>query len=169
MAGLSRWCLEGGGLNSPLGGLSPQTPLYLPLPVMGNGNTGSLSMNEGVASSNAHPTDEWNDVRIKKRKKVSKDSKSSDRSALEAGTAKKSKVDTGLFLYLKGKDFDLAKEVSRQPVEFSRKLTSIAGAVCEVKILKDSFAFSTHVIWCQIFQSHVFHSRVLRAPSIHFP
>jgi len=45
-------------------------------------------------------------------------------------------------VYLKGKDFDLAKDVTRQPVEFGRKLTTIAGAVREVKIQKDSIRIS---------------------------
>jgi len=99
-------------------------------------------MNEGVASANAHPSEEWKHVRVNKRKKVSKDSKSSDKSASAVGTAKKTKVDTGLFVYLKGQDFDLAKEVTRQPVEFGRKLTTIAGAVRKVKILKDSIRIS---------------------------
>jgi len=49
-----------------------------------------------------------------------------------------------MFLYLKGQDFDLAKEVHSQPVEFGRKLTTIAGAASEVKILKDS----VHVSCC---------------------
>jgi len=105
-------------------------------------NTGGVSMNEGVASGNAHTSDEWKEVRLNKRKKVSKDSKSSDKSASAVGTAKKTKVDTGLFLYLKGQDFDLAKEVIRQPVEYGRKLASLAGPVREVKILKDSIRIS---------------------------
>jgi len=79
----------------------------------GTGNTSNVSANEGVAVS-------------------------------PAGTAKKSNVHrpTGLFVYLKGQDFDLAKEVSRQPVEFGRKLTTIAGAVWKVNILKDSIRIS---------------------------
>jgi len=109
----------------------------------GAGNTGSVSLNEGVASGNAHPSEERQDVEVNKNKrKASKDSKSSDASAV--GTAKKTKVDrpTGLFVYLKGQDFDLPKEVTRQPVEFGRKLVSLAGSVREVKILKDSIRIS---------------------------
>jgi len=41
-------------------------------------------------------------------------------------------------VYLKGQDVDIAKEASRHPLEFSRRLASIAGAVGDVKLLKDS-------------------------------
>jgi len=118
----------------------------------GAGNAGRVSMSEGegVASGNAHPSDghgEWTDAKTKKRKNVSNGSKSSDRSASGLGTsAKKSRVDTGLFLYLKGQEFDVTKEVTRQPVEFARKLTAIAGAVREVKILKDSVRITCHTL-----------------------
>jgi len=95
-----------------------------------------------VASGNAHLSDDWKEVGVNKRKKLSKDSKSSDKSASAVGTAKKTKVDTGLFVCLKGQDFDLAKEVTRQPVQSGRKLTTIAGAVREVRILKDSIRIS---------------------------
>jgi len=38
----------------------------------------------------------------------------------------------------KGVDLDTVKKATRQPLEFSRKLTSTAGDVGEVKLLRDS-------------------------------
>jgi len=34
----------------------------------GAGKTGSVSMNEGVASGNAHPNDDWKEVTVNKSK-----------------------------------------------------------------------------------------------------
>jgi len=74
----------------------------------------------------------------RKRKK----SKSSETSTSASGTgssnAKKGRVNSGLLVYLKGVDFDITREASRNPLEFSRKLGSIVGAVGEVRLLKDS-------------------------------
>ena len=75
----------------------------------------------------------------RKRKK----SKSSNVSSSGSGTAKskKGRIDSDLFIYLKGEDFDIAKEASSNPLDFSRKLVSIAGAVSEVKLMKGSVAY----------------------------
>ena len=86
---------------------------------------------------NTHSADdhgEWTTVTRNKRKN---DSKSSDASAPGTSTAKKGRIDSGLIVYLKGQDFDIVKEASKHPLEFSRKLSSIAGAVGEVKLIKD--------------------------------
>ena len=110
----------------------------------GEGNTGSVRI-ESVVPGNTHSTgdhSQWNTVTRNdlKRKKGSDSngSKLSDASATGIGTVKKGRVDSGLIVYLKGQDFDIAKKASRHPLEFSRRLSSIAGAVSEVKLLKDS-------------------------------
>jgi len=102
-----------------------------------SGNTGN-GIDESSMSGNMNSTDvdvEWNIVTTRKRKK----SKSSEVSPSGAGTDKsnkKGRIDSDLFVYLKGADFDIAKEASGNPLDFSRKLASIAGAVGEVKLLK---------------------------------
>ena len=107
----------------------------------GEGNTGSVSI-ESVVPGSTHSTDDhgkWTTAtRKRKKSSASNGSKSSDASASGIGTVKKGRVDSGLTVYLKGQDFDIAKEAIRNPLEFTRKLTSIAGAVSEVKLLKDS-------------------------------
>jgi len=103
----------------------------------GEGNTGSVSV-QGVASGNAHPgtsDGEW----CKVKRKRSAGSKASDSSVTGKGNhVKKGRIDTGLFVYLKGSDFDIGKEASRQPLDFCRKLSSLVGAVTEVKVIRDS-------------------------------
>jgi len=101
-----------------------------------SGNTGN-GIDESSMSGNMDSTDvEGNTVSNRKRKK----SKSSEVSPSGAGTSKskKGRIDSDLFVYLKGADFDIAKEASGNPLDFSRKLASIAGAVGEVKLLKGS-------------------------------
>ena len=100
----------------------------------GEGNTGSVST-ESVVLGNTHSTDDhgqWTTVTPNKRKKGSNGSKASDKSDSGIGTVKKDRVDCGLIVYLKGQDFDIAKEASRHTLEFRRRLASIAGAVGEV-------------------------------------
>jgi len=100
-----------------------------------SGNTGN-GIDGSSVSGNMDSTDvEWNTVSNRKRTK----SKSSEVSPSGAGTVKsnkKGRIDSDLFVYLKGADFDIAKEASGNPLDFSRKLAGIAGAVGEVKLLK---------------------------------
>jgi len=104
----------------------------------GEGNTGSVGVGS-VVTGNTHSTDDhgkWTTVtRKRKKSSASNGSKSSDASASGIGTVKKVRVDSGLIVYLKGQDFDSA---NRNPLEFSRRLSSIVGAVGEIKLLKDS-------------------------------
>jgi len=60
------------------------------------------------------------------------------RKSNELGTTKKSKVENNLVIYMKGVQFDFAKEASKRPIEFGRKLSSIVGKVGEVRSVKDS-------------------------------
>ena len=109
----------------------------------GEGNTGSVSIDsESVVPGNTNSSDDdgqWNRI-TRERKKSKSNEASTSASGTGSSNAKKGRVDSGLLVYLKGVDFDIAKEASRnpQPLEFSCKLTSIAGAVGEVKLLKDS-------------------------------
>jgi len=85
----------------------------------GEDNTGSVST-ESVVPGNTHSADdhgEWTTVTRNKRKN---DSKSSDTSAPTTGTAKKGRMDSGLIVYLEKQDFDIVKEASKHPLEFSR-------------------------------------------------
>jgi len=52
-------------------------------------------------------------------------------------TTNKSKVENNLVIYMKGVQFDLAKEASKRPIEFSRRLSSIVGKVGEVRLVID--------------------------------
>jgi len=100
----------------------------------GEGNTGSVSVGSVVPGNTLSTDDqgEWTTVtRKRKNSSASNGSKSSDASASGIGTVKKGRVDSGFIVYLKGQDFDIAKEASRNPLEFSRMLSSIAGAVGE--------------------------------------
>jgi len=41
---------------------------------------------------------------------------------------------TSLHVYIKGAGSDIAKEASKQPIQFSRRLSQIVGAVGKVKL-----------------------------------
>ena len=40
-------------------------------------------------------------------------------------------MESDLTVFMKGVSFDISKEAARQPIDFSRKLTNIAGKVGE--------------------------------------
>ena len=82
----------------------------------GEGNTGSVSI-ESVMPGNMYSTvdhSQWNTVtrdNLKRKKgSDSNGSKLSDASATGIGTVTKGRVDSGLIVYLKGQDSDIAKE-----------------------------------------------------------
>ena len=103
----------------------------------GAGNSGIVSSeNSGAVPGNTDSTD-W--VRVKERKrKKSTDSSKSSTSGVQTSQVKRGRTDSGPLVYLKGDGFDIMKEASRHPLEFSRRLTSIVGPVKEVKLLKDT-------------------------------
>ncbi len=93
----------------------------------GDGNHGSVSM---TGNSNVEDKSEW---QTRKRSRRNQSGSSNSNTA-----TKKGKVDTDLLVYIKGVNFDISKEASRHPIDFSRKLSQIAGTVGEVKLVKDN-------------------------------
>ena len=71
---------------------------------------------------------EWEHQRPGKRSHHSSDSKS-------VSNNKKPWIDTNLVMFIKGTNFDMSKEASRQPIEFSRRLGSTIGKVSEVRLI----------------------------------
>jgi len=68
-----------------------------------------------------------------KRSRRRSKSVSSDGSAHNVN--KKYRIENDFTVFIKGSTFDIAKEASRQPIEFSRKLSNIAGKVGQVKLV----------------------------------
>ena len=83
---------------------------------------------DGNGTGSAHhdrDNSEWEHQRRRKRSHHDSDSKSVSN--------KKSRIDTNLAVFTKGSNFDISKEASRQPIEFSRRLGSTIGKVSEVR------------------------------------
>jgi len=77
---------------------------------------------DGNGTGSAHhdrDNSEWEHQRRRKRSHHDSDSKSVSN--------KKSRIDTNLAVFTKGSNFDISKEASRQPIEFSRRLGSTIG------------------------------------------
>jgi len=96
-----------------------------------SGNAGNVSAATGNVDLSF--SSEWQ-TRKRPRHKLSKSSSP----AGDTTATKKGRVDADLVVFVKGVTFDIAKEATRQPIEFSRKLSSVAGQVGDVKLVKDS-------------------------------
>ena len=88
--------------------------------VRNEGNEGKSHVNEWQSGS--------------KRPRRHSKSVSSDSSA-DHNVSKKNRAEINLIVFLKGSTFDIAKEATRQPIEFSRKLSNIAGTVGQVRLV----------------------------------
>ena len=91
------------------------------------GNSGTVSDDTGDDTGN------WQSgaKRSRRRKSVSNSSDGSD----EENVSKRKRVESDLTVFLKGVSFDISKEAARQPIDFSRKLTNIAGKVGQVRLV----------------------------------
>ena len=85
---------------------------------------------------------EWQTL-TRKRSRQSKRVGESDSSVSASGVTsiKKGRIDSvsdqGLMVFMKGVEFDVAKEASRQPIQFSQRLSTAVGKVSGVTLVKD--------------------------------
>jgi len=91
----------------------------------GNGNDGSVSEQVGE------------DFHLQRNKRSRRRSECSKSDSSQVNTTKRKRVDNNFDLYLKGIDFNIAKEASRQPIEFNRKLHSLVGQVRNVRLINN--------------------------------
>ena len=105
-----------------------------------NGIVGNVSHTTGGKPNSSHSNvnssvnAEWQQASRKRTVRTSTTS-DSESSRHEAAT-KRSKI-SDLTVFVKGVNFDVAKEASKQPLAFKRCLLNIAGPVGEVKLAKD--------------------------------
>ena len=105
-----------------------------------DGNSGIVS-DEGTSIKTVLDNSEWQTRKSKRSRRNSNASSESEASEQASNTKKKGRVDEnsnpGHLVFIKGSGFDIAKEASRQPIQFSRTLSCAVGRVTEVKLLKD--------------------------------
>jgi len=93
----------------------------------------------GTVSGDAGKYDAWQTQRSSKGKgKRRRPNSGSESESVSNHTDRIKRIDTSLHVYIKGAGFDIAKEASKQPIQFSRRLSQIVGAVGEVKLSQDS-------------------------------
>ena len=106
-----------------------------------DGNSGSVSI-AGSSIDTVLETSEWQTRKSKRPRHKSSNSESeASASGKASNDCKKGRVgdstNPGHIVFIKGSGFDIAKEASRQPIQFSKRLSCAVGKVEEVKLVKD--------------------------------
>jgi len=88
-------------------------------------------------NSNGTVSDSGENPNWEQQRRANKRSLHSSGSLSKSSNAKKTRIETNLVVFIKGTNFDISKEASKQPIEFSRRLGSTIGKVSEVRLVSN--------------------------------